>query len=144
MAKLAQLIPEAGAGVRNPVETTLGMGGAADFYKRGLDIVDADPQTDFILVHMAVDVYGGHQAGLHERVKYAADVLSDKAKSLTKPLAVALYTGGYLDTITTVLKIRDMLTRKKIPVYSGVEAASKAISKLIGYYESTRDNGNIA
>jgi len=136
--KLSRIIPEAGAGVRNPVETTLGLGGAADFYERGLGIVDTDPETDLILVHMAVDVYGGHQVDLHERVAYAADVLADKAKSLTKPLAVALYTGGYLDTITAVLKARDRLTKAGIPVYPGVEAASRAISKLITYEEVAR------
>jgi len=111
------------------------MGGAADFYARGLSIVDADPETDFILVHMAVDVYGGHQGDLHQRVIYAADVLCEKAKTLTKPIAVALYTGGYLDTITAVLEARERFTKAGIPAYPGVEAASRAISKLIGYHE---------
>jgi acyl-CoA synthetase (NDP forming) len=136
--KLSQVIPEAGAGVRNPVETTLGMGGAADFYRRGLPIVDADPETDVILVHMAIDVYGGHTPDLPQRVTDAATALCEKVDSLYKPVAAALFTGGHADTVMAVLSAREKLTKKGIPVYTGVESASRAINKLISYYESSR------
>jgi acyl-CoA synthetase (NDP forming) len=131
--KLLEIIPEAGAGVRNPVETTLGMGGAVDFYRRGLPIVDADPATDVILVHMAIDVYGGHTPDLPRIVTEAADALCEKAKTLRKPLAAALFTGGHADTIMAVVAARDKLTRASIPVFTGVESASRAISKFASY-----------
>jgi acyl-CoA synthetase (NDP forming) len=137
--KLTAIIPEAGAGVRNPVETTLGMGGAADFYQRGLPIVDEDPETDVILVHMAIDVYGGHTPNLAQQTAEAAASLCAKAPSLKKPVAAALFTGGHPDTITAVLAAREKLTRAGIPVYSGVESASRAINKVISYYESARN-----
>jgi acyl-CoA synthetase (NDP forming) len=131
--KLLEIIPEAGAGVRNPVETTLGMGGAVDFYRRGLPIVDADPATDIILVHMAIDVYGGHTPDLPQIVTDAADALCEKAKTLSKPLAAALFTGGHADTIMAVVAARDKLTKASIPVFTGVESASRAISKFASY-----------
>ena len=133
--QLEKIIPEAGAGARNPVETTLGMGGAAEFYAKGLTIVDADPEIDLIITHLAVDVYGGQQPNLPEQVAKAADVLRENAKNLTKPIAVALYTGGHPETVGAVLEARERLIKSGIPVYPGVEAASKAVSKLIGYYE---------
>jgi acyl-CoA synthetase (NDP forming) len=136
--KLLEVIPEAGAGVRNPVETTLGLGGAADFYTRGLPIVDDDPETDLILIHVAVDVYGGHTSALATGVTDAAAALAYKAKTLRKPLAAAFFTGGHLDTILAVLGARSRLTRAGIPVYPGVESASRAINKVINYYESAR------
>lgn len=136
--RLLKVIPEAGAGVRNPVETTLGLGGAADFYRHGLSIVDDDPQTDIILIHMAIDVYGGHTPDLAQKVTEAADALCEKVHSLKKPVAVALFTGGHPDTIMAVLSAREKLIKAGVPVYSGVESASRAIDKLIHYFESSR------
>lgn len=135
MSQLEKIIPEAGAAVRNPVETTYGMGGAAEFYARGLNIVDADPETDFIIIQLAVDVYGGRAADLPQQVTRAAEVLCETAPTLTKPMAAAIYTGGHAHTIEAVLEARQMLLKAGIPVYTGVEAASKAVSKLIRYHE---------
>lgn len=136
--RLEEVIPEAGAGIRNPVETTYGMGGAAAFYEKGIDIVDADPETDLIITHLAVDVYGGRGADLPQQVTRAAEVLCEVAPTLKKPVAAALYTGGHTHTEEAVLDAREKLLRAGIPVYPGVEAASKAISKLISYYELAR------
>ena len=137
--KLASIIPEAGAGVRNPVETTRGLGGAADFYQRGLPMVDDDPETDIILVHMAIDVYGGHTPNLVQTTAEAADSLCRKAGSLKKPLAVALFSGGHPDVVMAVAMAREKLTKVGIPVYSGVESASRSINKLMNYYEFVRN-----
>jgi len=135
MSQLEKIIPEAGAGVRNPVETTYGMGGAAEFYAKGLSMVDADPETDFIIIQLAVDVYGGRQSDLSQQVSKAAEALCETVPTLTKPVAVAIYTGGHTHTIDAVLEARQKLLKAGIPVYTGVEAASKAVSKLIRYRE---------
>ena len=92
--RLEDVIPEAGIGIRNPVETVLGIAGAADFYARGLGIVDADPEIDFVLVQTAVDVYGGRQPSVGEQLMTAAEALANVAGSLTKPLVAVLYPGG--------------------------------------------------
>ncbi len=133
--QLGQIIPEAGTSIRNPVETTYGMGGAAEFYAKGLNIVDADPETDLIIIQLAVDVYGGRTADLPQQVTEAAEVLCNTVKTLTKPIAAVLYTGGHAHAIEAILEARGRLLEAGIPVYPGVEAASKAISKLIGYRE---------
>ena len=133
--QLEKIIPEAGAGVRNPVETTLGISGAADFYTKGLKIVDADPGIDFILTHMAADVYGGRHPAMQPLVVKAAEVLASAAESLTKPMVVVLYAGEHLGTIGAVLEAREKLLEAGIPVYPTIEAAAKAVSKLITYHE---------
>ena len=135
ISQIEKIIPEAGAGVRNPVETTYGMGGAADFYIRGLSMVDADPETDFIIIQLAVDVYGGRAADLPEQVTKAAEALCEILPTLAKPVAAAIYTGGHTHTIEAVIDARHRLLEAGIPVYPGVEAASKAISRLISYRE---------
>ncbi|MFC1966495.1 hypothetical protein ACFLWI_06080, partial [Chloroflexota bacterium] len=138
--RLEEIIPEAGAGVRNPVESARGISDAAEFYPDGLKIVDADPQIDFILTHIAVDVYGGRQPDLQEQVVKAAEVLVSTAPTLAKPMAVVLYAGEHFETITAVFEARKRLLKAGIPVYPTIEAAASAVSKLIGYREFTEKN----
>jgi len=95
-AKLLQIRPDAGANIRNPVEPKLGMEGAADFYLKGLPIIDQDTKTDIILIQMAIDVYGGHTPDLVQNVTEAAYALSAVADSIKKPILVALFTGATL------------------------------------------------
>lgn len=133
--QLEEIIPEAGAVVRNPVESERGMSGAADFYSKGLKIVDTDPQIDFILTHNAVDVYGGRQPELQEQLVKAAEVLASTAPTLTKPLAAVLNAGEHLETIAAVFEARERLLKAGIAVYPTIETAARAISKLIEYRE---------
>ena len=132
--KLLQIRSDAGAMLRNPVEPKLGMEGAADFYLKGLPIIDHDTETDIILIQMAVDIYGGHTPDLLQNVTAAAYALCAVAESIKKPIAVALFTGGHIDTITAVTAAREILTKTGIPVFSGVEAAARSLSKIYNYY----------
>jgi acyl-CoA synthetase (NDP forming) len=119
--------------LRNPVEPKLGMEGAADFYLKGLPIIDQDTETDIILVQMAVDIHGGHKPDLLQDVSAAAYALCATAESIKKPIAVALFTGGHIDTITAVTAAREILTKTGTPVFSGVEAAARSLSKIYNY-----------
>ncbi|MFC2005701.1 acetate--CoA ligase family protein [Chloroflexota bacterium] len=133
--QLEGIVPEAGAGVRNPVETARRISDAADFYGVGLKIVDADSQVDFILTHLGVDVYGGRQPNLQQQMIKAAEALISVAQTINKPLAVVLYAGEHIETIAAVLEARRRLLKVGIPVYHNIESAANAISKLIGYRE---------
>jgi len=132
--QLEKIIPEAGAGARNPVESEQGISKTADFYTRGLKMVDADPQIDFILTHIDVDVYEGHQPDLLEQLVKAVEILSSTAQTLTKPVAVVLYVGEHLETVAAVLEARKRLLKAGIPVYPTIEVAAKAVSRLIRYH----------
>jgi acyl-CoA synthetase (NDP forming) len=134
--KLLQIRSDAGAMLRNPVEPKLGMEGAADFYLKGLPIIDRDTETDIILIQMAVDIYGGHTPDMLQDVSAAAYALCAVVESIHKPIAVVLFAGGHLDTITAVSVARDILTKAGIPVFSGVEAAVRSLNKIYDYYRS--------
>ncbi len=136
--QLAQIRPDPGASISNPVEPKLGMEGAGEFYLRGLPIVDADTETDVILIQMAVDIYGGHTTDLLPGLSEAAYALCAAADSLKKPVAVALFTGGHTDTILAAAAARDILTKAGIAVFTGVESAASAISKVYGYYNFSK------
>jgi len=133
--QLEEITPEAGAGVRNPVESEQGISGAADFYTKGLKMVDTDPQIDFILTNIDVDVYEGRQPDLLEQLVRAVEILTGTAQTLTKPVAAVLHAGEHLETVAAVLEARKRLLKAGIPVYPTVEAAAKAVSRLIRYYE---------
>ena len=132
--KLLQIRPDAGAMLRNPVEPKLGLEGAADFYLKGLPIIDQDTETDIILIQMAVDIYGGHKPDLLQDVSAAAYALCPAAESIKKPIMVALFSGGHTDTVLAVSAAREILTKVGIPVFSEVEAAARSLSKIYGYY----------
>jgi len=131
---LLQIRPDPGAMFRNPVEPKLGLEGAADFFLKGLPIIDRDTETDLILIQMAVDVYGGHTPDLVQNVTETAYALCAAIDNIKKPLVVALFTGGHIDTVQAVAAARDILTKAGITVFSGVEAAARAVSKIYGYY----------
>jgi acyl-CoA synthetase (NDP forming) len=132
--QLIQIRPDPGAMFRNPVEPKLGLEGAADFFLKGLPIIDRDTETDLILIQMAVDVYGGHTPDLVQNATETAYALCAAIDNIKKPLVVALFTGGHIDTLQAVAAARDILTKAGIPVFSGVEAAARAVSKIYGYY----------
>ena len=133
---LLQIKSDAGAMLRNPMEPKLGMEGAADFYLKGLPIIDQDTETDIILIQMAVDIYGGHTPGLIQNVSAAAYALCAVAESIKKPIVVVLFAGGHTDTVMAVAAARNILTKAGIPVFSGVEAAARSLSKIYDYYRS--------
>jgi len=133
--QLEEIIPEAGTGARNPVETALGMAGTADFYSRGLVIVDADPQIDLILIQLAVDVYGGRQPYLKEQLVSTIEVLISTAQILTKPVAVVFGVGEDINSVTAVLEAKQKLLAAGIPVYSSIEAAARSLNRLIQYHQ---------
>jgi acyl-CoA synthetase (NDP forming) len=106
------------------------MEGATEFYLQGLPIIDADTETDIILIQMAVDIYGGHAPDLTQILTESAYALCAAADSIRKPLAVALFTGGRTDTVLAAAAARDILTKAGIAVFSGVESAARAIARI--------------
>jgi acyl-CoA synthetase (NDP forming) len=135
--KLLQIRSDPGAMFRNPVEPKLGLEGAADFYLKGLPIIDQDTETDIILIQMAVDIYGGHAPDIVQNVSAAAYALSAAAESTKKPIVVVLFAGGHLDTIMAVTAAREILTKAGITIFSGVEAAARSLNKIYHYYRFT-------
>jgi len=132
-SQLEKVNPEAGASVRNPVETALGLAGASQFYQEGLKIVDADPQIDFILTHIGLDVYGGFGPSLAEQLEQTMDILIETVKTMTKPVVVVLYPGARLDVISAVAQAQRRCLEARLAVYYTIEAAAKAVSKIIRY-----------
>lgn len=141
-SQLEKVLPEAGASVRNPVETALGLAGASQFYQEGLRMVGADPQVDFILIHIGVDVYGGvGLSSLAEQLEQTMDILIETVKTMTKPVVVVLYPGARPDALAAVAQAQQRCLEARLPVYPTIEAAAKAVSRLIQYNKFIEEIG---
>jgi acyl-CoA synthetase (NDP forming) len=133
--RLERLIPDAGTSAKNPVEPDSGLHAWAAFYKEGLKAVDADPNIDFILTHLGVDVYGGIGQRMSETLDVAIGILIELSKQLTKPIIIVLYAGGHIEKIAAVLDAQKRCLEAGLPVYPSVPSAAKAVSSYIGYHE---------
>lgn len=134
-SRLERITPaEAGSSVRNPAEIGLGREGVSQYYSEGLKIVDSDPNIDLILTQVNPHLYTQYGVGA-KQVEETIDVLINAAKELTKPMAVVMPSGDSLKIIGPVLKAHERGLTKGVPIFSDINVAIKAISKVVSYYE---------
>lgn len=136
--QLAKITPvDAGSSIRNPVEIGLGISGVSEYYVKGLQLVDTDPQIDFTLTFLNPEDY------IHYGVKgWAEDIqrsLIEARRILRKPLAVVFLQGQSADIFQSIIHIQHECLKEGVACFSSLDAAIKAISKLITYYQ-TRDD----
>jgi acetyltransferase len=134
-SKLEILTPaEAGSSVANPVEIGLGRAGLSEYYAEGLRLVASDPNVDMILTMLNPHLYTQFGVG-SKQIEDTIEVLIHVAKELTKPMAVVMPLGDSVDTIAPVLKAHEKGLSEGLAVFSNMETAIKAMSKVIQYHE---------
>lgn len=138
--RLAKIVPvDAGSVVRNPVEIGLGARGLSQDYVDALEIVASDPRIDLILTRIGIESYVQYGIGDKE-VLATVEALIGATKTLPKPLIVVADLGQTIESIKPVLKAQEMLSKSGIAVFSSMQSAVNAISKLIRYQEFVRQN----
>ena len=68
--------------------------------------------------------------------------LCEACSAIKKPLAVAFFTEGHVDTLLAVLSAREKLTKLGVPVFTGVGSASKSINKVITFNQISYSDVN--
>ncbi len=133
-------IPKAGSVMRNPVEPPRGMQHVAAFYPIGLPIMASDPNVDFIITTISVDVHGRRRVGEGEgdHIFTAAETLTRVVPDLNKPLAVVLYSGERIEAMERASKAREHLLKAGLAVFPTIEAAAGAINRVITFNETRR------
>ena len=113
------------------------MGGPGLFkdFADGLRTVASDGQVDFLLIQLYPEGYVWHWAGGNQMEK-AMDVLINTVKGLPKPVATVIGLGHDVETMGITLNAHKRCWQAGLAVFSTPEAAAKAVSKLIGYYEN--------
>jgi acyl-CoA synthetase (NDP forming) len=131
--KLETITP-AGSSLRNPGEIGLGPTGLSEHFGEGLKIVGSDPNTDLILTQTSPHLYIQYGIGT-KQVDDTIDVLIKVAKELTKPLVAVMPVGDDFTIIEPVLKAHEKGLRERLAIFSDMNVAIKAISKVIQYYQ---------
>ena len=127
---------EVGLGIRNPVEMGLYKPGLFKKFAEGLRIVASDPQIDFLLIQLYPGGYVQQWAGANQ-MDPAMDILINSVKSLPKPVVTVIGMGQDVETMGVTLNAHKRCLEAGLAVFYSPEAAAKAVSKLIGYYENT-------
>ena len=136
--RLASIVAtDSGSTIRNPVEIGLGPTGVSEHYVDGLQIVASDPQIDFIITFLNPEDY------IHYGVKGWVDDISGaliKAKkAVPKPFVVVFLAAQSGEVFETILRIQRKCMEEGIACFSSMDAAIKAISKSITYYQNRND-----
>jgi acyl-CoA synthetase (NDP forming) len=124
-----------GRGIKNPVEMGLGNAGLFKGFAEGLRMIASDPQIDFLLIQLYPEGYVQHWAGGNQ-MEQAMDILIDTVKSLPKPAVTVIGLGNDTDAMRITLNAHKQCCQSGLAVFSTPEAAVRAVSKLIGYYEN--------
>ena len=97
-------------------------------------MVAADPKIYFVLTFLNPEDY------LHYGVKgWAKDIskeLIEAKRTLDKAFAVVFLQGQNVDVFRSILQIQRECLKEGVACFSSLDAAIKAISKLITYYQN--------
>ncbi len=136
--ELAKITPaDAGSSIRNPVEIGLGRFGVSEHYATGLRLVADDPNIDIVMAIVNPHVYTQEGVGAQE-IDQTAQVLINTAKTLSKPLVVAMTLGDSIDVISMEINAQEKMLNAGVPTFATAEAAILAVSKMAKYWEFRR------
>jgi len=137
-AQLAKITPaDAGSSIRNPVEIGLGITGVSEHYVDGLQLIASDPQIDFIITFLNPEDYIHY--GVKGWVEDISGALMRAKKTLTKPFVLVFLAAQSVEVFESILRIQRKCMEEGIACFSSLDAAIKAVSKLITYYQNRDD-----
>lgn len=132
--RLAEITPaEAGSSVRNPVEIGLGVTGVSEYYIRGIESVALDPNIDMIVTFLNPEDYLHY--GIKGWIEDISNSLIEVGRKLRKPFAVVILPGHDIQVFEATLRIQQKCQEAGIACFPTLDAAIKAIGKLVTYYE---------
>jgi acyl-CoA synthetase (NDP forming) len=125
---------EVGRMVRNPVELGLARTGLPKNFGEGVQILAADPGIDFILIQFYP---GGYVQSWQDEtpMNRAMDAVIEAARSVSKPVVMVIAPGYDVNSWSVTVKAHKRCTDAGLAVFYTPDAAARAVSKLIGYYE---------
>jgi len=135
--KILELLPAEGSGLSNPVEVGIsGRGKLSEHYADVLRLVAHDPNIDFMLIRINIEVVARVVEVGDEQIKGYVDIWAKAANTLPKPLAVVFDRGEYWEPIQLAYRMREACSKAGVASFPSIESATKAISKSLHYYEN--------
>lgn len=135
--KILALLPSEGSGLANPVEVGIsGRGKVSEHYAEVLELVARDPNIDFMLIRINIEVVARVVNIGDDQIREYVDIWAKAANTLPKPLAVVFDRGEYWEPIQLAYRLREACSRAGVASFPTIESATKAIAKSIRYYET--------
>jgi len=133
--RLAKIVAaDSGSTIRNPVEIGLGATGVSEHYVDGLQIIASDSSIDFLITFLNPEDYIHY--GVKGWIEDISKALIRAKKEVSKPFAAVLLSGQSGEVLETILSIQRTCAREGIVCFSTMDAAVKALSKTITYYQN--------
>ena len=133
--KILELLPAEGSGLSNPVEVGIsGRGKLSEHYEDVLRLVAHDPNIDFMLIRINIEVVARVVEVGDEQIREYVDIWAKAANTLPKPLAVVFDRGEYWEPIQLAYRMREACSNAGVASFPSIESATKAISKSLQYY----------
>jgi len=136
--RVQRVVPEAGTSVRNPLDAGMVYRNVKDL-EQAIEAVYDDPLVDMlVLVLNVAPARGGGTQSWAEDVDYLCRFVSQAPQP--KPLAVVLTSwANPQDSLPLASTLQERLLKGGIPVFASLARASRALSRLAGYYEYYRE-----
>jgi acyl-CoA synthetase (NDP forming) len=129
--ELQGILPEVGSSPNNPIDRPYAARGwdGGNLFKT-LKLISACDNIDLVLAHVRLRL-----GFTRESVAGEIDTFIKAHRQLSKPLAMALSSGGSIELSLIVHELQQELQWAGIPVYPTVGRAAYAINKLVSYRE---------
>ncbi|MBI2907865.1 MAG: CoA-binding protein [Chloroflexi bacterium] len=132
-AELRTFTSEVGRFFSNPLDSPT-RGWAPEQFERAIRIVLGQPEMDFLIVFIGMDITLFHHEGKKIRDR-TSEALIQAAGRVSKPIVVVLKSGGTLEGCQAVLEQQAKLVEAGLPVYPSLPRAVSAASRLIQWHE---------
>ena len=136
--EMRSYIPVAGNSTRNPVDAGIAES-TTEHLHRTLELLDADPVVDMIIVHRHVHHHGDPEELKSRRVVVEGLIEFVEADRHSKPIVMALSSGGYDPPVEEErLYLRTKLAASRVPVCDSMQLAAITLNLLARYWEARR------
>jgi len=130
---------DSGSTITNPAEIGFGREGVSKTYAEGLRVVASDPQIDFVLTFLYPEMYVV-EFGITNWVDGLVNAFLEVNKTMPKPMVVAFVQGQNADVFKDIGLAGEHLLRGGIACFPTIQAATKAVAKLVNYYRFIEAN----
>jgi acyl-CoA synthetase (NDP forming) len=123
----------AGTGIANPVDTSPDVYWEPALYRETVRLISEYDGIDLVLVMFAA--VPAARRGVEE-LKGQIEAVIDVGKTMRKPLAVVVFTAGFVEAERVAGEVQGLCLEAGFPVYPTMGRAARAVNHMISYYVS--------
>jgi len=134
VGRIADLIPDAGTGFKNPLDFSA-VGGYPGIFEKMLDIIDEDEATDAIIYQHHIEFAHLFREGYNRYLMEALADFNDRSKKALYVVLPLYYSGEeWLESLTC-------LAGRGVPVSPTIASAAKVVANVSACFNRNRGGG---